>query len=340
MITPNPLPPPSNTGVAPTLKDQKRRFQQIHAEAGLDHLRLSGKHDTHEIALESFLNTFPHSERQGRGNQNYRDQYHHDHTGATFWIEQYTVDGGWMIEVNGQACTWLGNTDQILTAFRPLIQNPETNCSRLDLYVDLFGPLDQMIESLTESLNSGLLTPTASHEPVVPLNRDGKRDRHGLNIGSRQSARYLRIYDKGLEAGTEPAGQWIRWEAEFKAEATKAILAQLACSSEPETIQALSRGVIGEITGPGKAFADLVSQSSIRPALDRTDSTVELSLQNYKNRFSTIYEVHRISGMPVQEICSLMGLFEPPENPPAKDSRRIRRAQALLQYIIALSEDT
>lgn len=90
--------------------------------------------------------------------------------------------------------------------------------SRLDLAVDAFsrdrvGLIDRIVESCRkrELCGAKRWEPKASYDGADLVG-------YGVCIGRRGnlgSGRYLRVYDKGLEAGDRPAGQWERYEVEF-----------------------------------------------------------------------------------------------------------------------------
>lgn len=90
--------------------------------------------------------------------------------------------------------------------------------SRLDLAVDAYhrdrvGLIDCIIDSCTkrELCGAKRWEPKASYDGASLVG-------YGVCIGRRGnlgSGRYLRVYDKGLEAGDRPAGRWERYEVEF-----------------------------------------------------------------------------------------------------------------------------
>lgn len=89
------------------------------------------------------------------------------------------------------------------------------NVSRLDLAVDC--KTDHVVPALAAQVYSD-----ADHVPP----REGRRVKRTLitgsdggqtcYIGSRVSERYGRLYDKGVESESAPAGRWWRWEVEYK----------------------------------------------------------------------------------------------------------------------------
>lgn len=83
-------------------------------------------------------------------------------------------------------------------------------CSRVDLALDIYGDRISLIDLLRHSARNGRVRRVRKWR-----GHDGS-DEHGIYLGSRQSPRGVRVYDKGQETGTRPRGQWVRVEAEVK----------------------------------------------------------------------------------------------------------------------------
>lgn len=311
MISENPEPPTCNTGVTHPLTTSEPTFPEITSECSIDHLRLTGRAETYAQALNLWHEIMPGSDRQGHGNQFYRDAFHHPLSDASLWISQITVEDGWMIELSGSACQWFESSGALLTAFSPLITHPDVNCSRIDLAVDLFGPVDHLIENLIESAEHDppLITPVLICLPFRKR-RGLQWLSHGVNLGSRASSRYLRVYDKGLESNTMPKGQWIRWEAEYKHKAANPILSCLASNQTDDSLRSLSRGVIENVFGPGEEFASLVHRSPLRPRLDRSAESLAGHVSYLRGAVSTVVRAAQLSGMDPVEILAGLDVFD------------------------------
>lgn len=90
--------------------------------------------------------------------------------------------------------------------------------SRIDLAADAFHSRRVgLIDSVIDSCGRGELCGARSWSPR--LSYTGQEvDGYGVTIGKRGnhgSGRYVRVYDKGLESGEKPRGQWERFEVEF-----------------------------------------------------------------------------------------------------------------------------
>lgn len=103
------------------------------------------------------------------------------------------------------------------------------HCSRLDLAVDVY--LDPEMPTLTRDCYESLLhVPPGNGRPAkrtLIVNSDGGST---LYIGSRTSDRFARLYDKGIEQKTHPAGKWWRLELEIKGNSSHPAAEQLAAA--------------------------------------------------------------------------------------------------------------
>lgn len=103
------------------------------------------------------------------------------------------------------------------------------NVTRLDLAVDSY--FDPPVTALSRHVYRD-----ACHTPS-PNGKPPKKtlyiDNHGgstLYVGARASENYGRLYDKGIEQKTHPAGQWWRWEIELKGRVAGEAASQLLAS--------------------------------------------------------------------------------------------------------------
>jgi hypothetical protein len=95
-------------------------------------------------------------------------------------------------------------------------------CSRVDFYKDT---TDFTVQNVIDCVNFGFsVTPSKTYTNVdkwVPpayFGADSQQSGHTLYVGSRQSSKFGRFYDKGLEQGYPP-GLLLRFEAELKKDA-------------------------------------------------------------------------------------------------------------------------
>lgn len=119
-----------------------------------------------------------------------------------------------MIDLQGSrlACTpveeFMQLTDEILMH--------GFHCTRIDLAVDHVGMDLKLHQHAHQSCKSGELCKLRSYADDSEFKAHGTPVRYLLKLGKRNSPICVRIYDKGLETKTLPAGQWERLEVEFK----------------------------------------------------------------------------------------------------------------------------
>lgn len=90
------------------------------------------------------------------------------------------------------------------------------HCTRIDLAVDHVDLDIDLHQHALESCKAGELCKLRTYSDDSEFKADGTPLRFLLKLGKRTSPICARIYDKGLETKTLPAGQWERFEVEFK----------------------------------------------------------------------------------------------------------------------------
>lgn len=90
------------------------------------------------------------------------------------------------------------------------------HCTRIDLAVDHVDLNIDLHHHALSSCKSGELCMLRTYSDDSEFKADGTPLRYLLKLGKRTSPICARIYDKGLETKTLPAGQWERFEVEFK----------------------------------------------------------------------------------------------------------------------------
>lgn len=131
----------------------------------------------------------------------------------------------WLIRLTGKGCEYLGS-DRVAQLGADLLALPgdldektgrisTVHCSRLDIACDLRGPgCATFLDNILASYKAGEMK-HAQNLDLFPKYAKGKLVGNGIRCGSRSSSQFTRMYDKGLESGTESAGKWIRWESQF-----------------------------------------------------------------------------------------------------------------------------
>lgn len=117
--------------------------------------------------------------------------------------------------------------------------------TRLDLACDvraLRGSVG-LIAHVRSACENGCLVGAKRWAPREEYNAN-ERVAYGVTVGRRGnmgSGRYLRIYDKGLETGTGPEGQWERYEVEFSDDPASEVAASIFESFETFESRAFQR---------------------------------------------------------------------------------------------------
>lgn len=117
-------------------------------------------------------------------------------------------------------------------------------CTRIDLAVDFRGVGLELVQAVEEACSRGELCGARTWRPVREFSR-GRVTGETFYIGKRGklgSGRLVRVYDKGLETGTAPRGEWVRLEVEFTGDCAKQVFAIVAAAGD-------QRAVFGEYLG-------------------------------------------------------------------------------------------
>lgn len=96
-----------------------------------------------------------------------------------------------------------------------LFEPDAVHCTRIDLQVtaELAYARPDFIKRTYDAV---VLHKTSNGRPPQAALLTSSNGGHTLYLGSRQSMRYFRLYDKGVEQGTDVPGRTLRWELEIK----------------------------------------------------------------------------------------------------------------------------
>ena len=132
-----------------------------------------------------------------------------------------TPHAGVCVEFKGRAASVLGQDG--LARLAANLHDLGAVCRRIDVRAD-FRAADGLnpgvIDAVQAACDRGELRGARKWRPAAffdGVTLEGK----GVYVGVRGrngSGRYLRVYDKGLETGEAPVGEWERWEVEFSAD--------------------------------------------------------------------------------------------------------------------------
>lgn len=115
-------------------------------------------------------------------------------------------------------------------------------CTRADLAVDVQLNAPVALYARKLYVNASQVSPRGGRPPMrtLTVNSDGGQT---FYLGSRSSEGMGRVYDKGRETETQPAGLWWRWELEAKQGLASWVVDRLRASERPE------RSMLGIVAG-------------------------------------------------------------------------------------------
>lgn len=122
---------------------------------------------------------------------------------------------GTHVILSGKGCRQYEEKEPLIELIKRLNEN-EIKCTRIDLAIDDIEGKTIQIANITEDLRKGNVISKwkTSTELIKRELNTGEIIGQTINIGSRQSETFLRIYNKSLEKGIE--GNWSRMELEVK----------------------------------------------------------------------------------------------------------------------------
>jgi DNA relaxase NicK len=327
MISQDPSKPPANNMGAqhPQIPPDSSETD-ITVSAQIDWIQLSGTPDTCLKAQAWFNQHFTLNEPSPGGNRFYQHMRLHPLTGSTFsWMDHSDQDK-WFLLVRGQGCQWLQDP---ISKLRPLL-NLDTQCSRIDLAIDFHGPCSSIIQDIIESSEDDQIKPLMSRDTRAPM-RGSELLGRSVYLGSQASRKYICVYDKGLETGSETEGKWIRWESRFRNEAAQAVREHLQVNDDPNHIRALAAGVLSEVDGPASVWHRLLSQAPLRISTPRANVTLEKTIHHISQQLGPILEAAQITGDDPYQIARVLGVLDNREMP--RNHARTKKAQEIIAHL-------
>lgn len=211
--------PPSLTGGS---KCQEEIGGQARATVSLHWLTLTGSESMRERCVARLAAEFGKPSQRGQGQLFYREGMKWENGAAVHWSP---IDGCERFTVVLPGKVWDGLTwGEAVDLFMDI--GIGMTCSRIDIALDYRR--EGLIDGALEAIERRELCRFRSCELRQPTNpQTGEVIGRTLELGSRQSETYGRLYDKGLETGDEDAGVWERFEIEFKADRAAAVFVEL-----------------------------------------------------------------------------------------------------------------
>lgn len=119
------------------------------------------------------------------------------------------------VYISGEGCRQVSDWSRLYRALVTKLVDYSPRITRVDVaYDDLQGQRD--VSFAEDSYKAGLFAGNGRPPKGQSINDMGSGDGCTFYVGSRDSGRYLRIYEKGKQLG-EKESPWVRWEVELSA---------------------------------------------------------------------------------------------------------------------------
>lgn len=300
---------------SPTVEESQPLLPPPGVHVRMDWLRLVGQETSFEPLLLILKEAFgePTSESSGakwfRGGMNW-------HPGVT--LSHGHPSSILQLDLRGERLNILG-TDAAISLMGQIYDLHGFWATRIDAAIDFVEQNLKLHHHASNACRQGQLCRmrrfaddseyTASNEPTRLL----------LKLGKRESAICGRIYDKGLQTGSAPAGAWERLEIEFKEDRAKSLALQLLeCPSEwPRTLKEVVFGAIDFRIDNGRTEIDRRPRVSWWAALVDDTDCQPIQPVPASSSFETWWEWGRTSfAARFLQVCEILKL-EPEQLMPA-----------------------
>ena len=259
-------------------------FANIAVSCLVDWLNLTGPKSTESDTFETLKHYFPDLQPASGGAKMYGSRSHSPTTPGLAFLHDHTTSDRWKVQLSGESLSTLRLDG--LNALLSDLNHADLRCTRIDLAIDLMAP-DASLVDLTSHLERAAmvhaLRPCRSH--LRMCERDGDQLRSDtLYHGTSRSRVQLRVYDKGLQTseGLAPAGEWIRWEVEFRREKAQSTFERFMESPTLETIRSYAAGVIEACPEPIEGLPTLLSQYPLSATPDRGSPSAERWIRYFR----------------------------------------------------------
>lgn len=122
------------------------------------------------------------------------------------------------IFITGQGCKCVSDWSRVYRALVGKLGSYAPKITRIDIaYDDHAGQRD--VEFARDSYSAGLFAGNGRPPKGQFIDDMGSDDGRTMYVGSRESGRYLRVYEKGRQLGDKES-EWVRWEVELSAKQT------------------------------------------------------------------------------------------------------------------------
>lgn len=302
----------------------------------IDWLDLSGPHNQLVQARQIFTDLFPSPEELPNGNGYYANVLVHPQTDSTFSWDAHSGHEKWHVQLKGQGCGSFEDPETLLSALSSLDPSEHTS-SRIDLAVDLYGPLHNLISDLKKSHDHQHIHPRVSCLPALGRGPSGNVIQDQITFGSYKSDKHLCVYDKGLEQKTNARGEWIRWEHRCRNRISTAVYQSLRSNPSSSHVRDLAAGYFQSVGSEGMEWFDLVSTSPLSVVTSRAPSTIEKRLVHMRKATGVLVEASQLSGIDPYELARGLDLF-PTETQLSRNPSRTGLARIIIEHHLQNSD--
>lgn len=290
-------------------------------EVGIDWLSMTGPNEAWADRAEALLTEVCDGSPEPLGGRHNYRQRRRWPCGVSV-LRGHTASGG-MVEMPGGACGILGG--RVVHEFmqRMLMGG---RCTRIDLCRDFRSvePLPILIDTV-DSCRRGELPYGRKFKVFSEGDPLANEVLSGVYLGSSKSSRFVRLYDKGIESGTQAPGSWIRWEAQLRGDhANNAACAVASVEDWGQVAASIAMSVADFRVNNGDPHVDrrprpewfdrlCTGLDHIRPRVEKSKSTLEGFLRHGERSYlRTVVAASREAGLnPADVLAKLVRSVEP-----------------------------
>ena len=190
-----------------------------------------------------------------KGKLGYKKQLHYNnifilYDGTEYNEELKTEEMGTHIIITGQGCRYYETKECLVTLISRINQN-KSRLTRIDLAIDDKLGDTILLDKIIEDVNKA--NTVSKWKNSLELTQrsllDGQVNGQTLNLGSRSSEVFLRIYNKSMER--EEEGNWVRMEIEIKGKKAQELQKMINSQNVGQITKKLIHNYI-RIVEPGK----------------------------------------------------------------------------------------
>ncbi len=150
------------------------------------------------------------------------------------------------VELTGETCQQLGHDS--LMELMTWAYNQLARATRIDVRLDFKASHVGLIDQVRDACHRKELCRSRVYKKDDEHVTNGLCTGYSIQLGKRGkngSGRFVRVYDKGLQTGDAPKGQWERWETEFSDDAANQVCMKLIHSDNwNQTASELTLGAV------------------------------------------------------------------------------------------------